>query len=187
MSKIKSFRGKLADAAQETIHLHTNDGSMGYRIVKFQVMPIDANTAMEGTVQIFKVKQASIPAEIDFEDNTLLGAATIQQTVNNQDSSNPTVIFDNEIFNQDIYVVHDEKSAGAAAAVITQSATGQNYPEDQTIIFDNEIFNQDIYVTLAGGDYDASINYYIELEMIKLDLNENTVATLKDIRNVTEQ
>jgi len=72
-----------------------------------------------------------------------------------------------------------------AAAVITQSATGQNYPEDQTIIFDNEIFNQDIFVTLAGGDYDASINYYIELEMIKLDLNENTVATLKDIRNET--
>ena len=147
MSKIKSFRGKLADAAQETIHLHTNDGSMGYRIVKFQVMPIDANTAMEGTVQIFKVKQASIPAEIDFEDNTLLGAATIQQTVNNQDSSNPTVIFDNEIFNQDIYVGHDEKSAGAGAAV----------------------------------------NYHIELEQMKLDLSENTVATLKDIRNVTEQ
>ena len=147
MSKIKSFRGKLADAAQETIHLHTNDGSMGYRIVKFQVMPIDANTAMEGTVQIFKVKQTSIPGEIDFEDNTLLGAATIQQTVNNQDSSNPTVIFDNEIFNQDIYVVHDEKSAGAGAAV----------------------------------------NYHIELEQMKLDLSENTVATLKDIRNVTEQ
>ena len=147
MSKIKSFRGKLADAAQETIHLHTNDGSMGYRIVKFQVMPIDASTAMEGTVQIFKVKQTSIPAEIDFEDNTLLGAATIQQTVNNQDSSNPTVIFDNEIFNQDIYVVHDEKSAGAGAAV----------------------------------------NYHIELEQMKLDLSENTVATLKDIRNVTEQ
>jgi hypothetical protein len=102
---------------------------------------------MEGTVQIFKVKQASIPGEIDFEDNTLLGAATIQQTVNNQDSSNPTVIFDNEIFNQDIYVVHDEKSAGAGAAV----------------------------------------NYHIELEQMKLDLSENTVATLKDIRNVTEQ
>jgi len=72
-----------------------------------------------------------------------------------------------------------------AAAIITQSATGQNYPEDQTIIFDGETFNQDIYITLAGGDYDASINYYIELEQFKLALDENTVATLKDIRNVT--
>ena len=145
MSKIKSFRGKLQDAAQETIHLHTNDGSLGYKIVKFQVMPVDANTAMEGTVQIFKIEQVTIPGEIDFSDNTLLGAATIQQTINNQDSSNPTIIFDNEIFNQDIFVVHDEKSAGANAAV----------------------------------------NYYIELEQFKLDLSENTVATLKDIRNIT--
>ena len=28
-------------------------------------------------------------------------------------------------------------------------------------------------------------NYYIELEQVKLDTNANTVATLKDIRNVT--
>jgi hypothetical protein len=144
---IKSFRGKLPDAAQDSIALRTNNGSTGYRIVKFQVMPIDANTAMEGTVQIFKVEQATVPTEIDFSDNTLLAAATIQQTVNNQDSSNPTIIFDNEVFNQDIYIVHDEKSAGAGAVV----------------------------------------NYYIELEQIKLDLNQNTVATLKDIRNITGQ
>jgi len=30
----------------------------------------------------------------------------------------------------------------------------------------------------------APVNYYIELEQMKLDLNENTVDTLKDIRNV---
>ena len=28
------------------------------------------------------------------------------------------------------------------------------------------------------------VNYYVELEQMKLDLNENTVATLKDIRNI---
>ena len=144
---IKSFRGKLGDAEQDTITLHTNDGSTGYRIVKFQVMSVDGNTAHEGTVQIFKIQQTTIPTEIDFQDNTLLGAAIILQTVNNQDSSPATVIFDNEIFNQDIYIVHDEKSAGAGSA----------------------------------------INYYIELEQMKLDLNENTVATLKDIRNIKSQ
>jgi len=31
------------------------------------------------------------------------------------------------------------------------------------------------------------MNYYIELEQVKLDLNENTVATLKDIRNIASQ
>ena len=142
---IKSFRGKLGDAEQDTITLHTNDGSTGYRIVKFQVMSVDGNTAHEGTVQIFKIQQTTIPTEIDFQDNTLLGAAIILQTVNNQDSSPATVIFDNEIFNQDIYVTYKESGGGASG---------------------------------------ETFNYYIELEMMKLDLTENTVATLKDIRNI---
>jgi len=53
------------------------------------------------------------------------------------------------------------------------------------VIFDNEVFNQDIYITYTdnGGGSNEDINYYIELEQIKLDLSENTVATLKDIRN----
>jgi hypothetical protein len=53
-----------------------------------------------------------------------------------------------------------------------------------TTIFDGEIFNQDIFITYidAGGNT-RPMNYYFELEQIKLDLNENTVATLKDIRN----
>ena len=139
---IKSFRGLIASNTIDTVVLHTNDGSIGYRIVKFQVMSPDASENIESTMKIYKVPQTTANDDIDFSDNTLL-----------------------------------------AAAVITQSATGQTYPEDQTIIFDTEIFNQDIYITLAGGDYDASINYYIELEQIKLDLSQNTVATLKDIRN----
>ena len=44
-------------------------------------------------------------------------------------------------------------------------------------------FNQDIYITLRCHNAAADVNYYIELEQVKLDLNENTVATLKDIRN----
>ena len=54
------------------------------------------------------------------------------------------------------------------------------------IIVDNNTFNQDIYVTAIdnSGNAQAS-NYQLDLEQVKLDLNENTVATLKDIRNVT--
>ena len=56
------------------------------------------------------------------------------------------------------------------------------------VIFDNEKFNQDIFVTnvdVVGNS--APINYYIELEQIKLSLDENTVATLKDIRNIEQK
>ena len=69
-----------------------------------------------------------------------------------------------------------------AAAIITQSATMQNYPEDTSIIFDQEIINQDIYVTLKGADYSASVNYYIELEVIPLDDKMAEYETIKDLR-----
>jgi len=55
-----------------------------------------------------------------------------------------------------------------------------------TIIIDNMKFNQDIYITYRDNETpDKQVNYYIELEQVRLDLNENTVATLKDIRNIT--
>ena len=61
------------------------------------------------------------------------------------------------------------------------------YPDDQTVIFDNEIFNQDIYITHVNETGSRPCNYYLELEQIKLDQTENTVATLKDIRNIESQ
>ena len=56
---------------------------------------------------------------------------------------------------------------------------------EAAIIFDNMTFNQDVYITHIEQGSDA-VNYYIEMEQVKLDLNENTVATLKDIRNTTQ-
>ena len=53
---------------------------------------------------------------------------------------------------------------------------------EAAIIFDNMKFNQDIYITHIEQGSDA-VNYYIELEQMNLSLDENTVATLKDIRN----
>jgi hypothetical protein len=138
---IKTFRGLIAEGGQETIVLHTNDGSTGYRIVKFQVIGISENIVYESTVKIYKTEQSSVDALIDFSDNTLLAAALYGDSTGSTSFAEQTVIFDQEIFNQDIYVTH--KSLGAAS---------------------------------------EGMNYYLELEQVKLDLNENTVATLKNIR-----
>ena len=144
---IKTFRGLMADGAQDTIHLHTNDGSTGYRILKFQIFPNKPGTAeIESTCMIFKTEQASVSttlATVDFSDQTLLGVAYIAEG----------------------------------------SATDQGQVSLDTVVFDNEIFNQDIFITHTATKVSESVNYYIELEQIKLDLNQNTVATLKDIRN----
>ena len=107
--------------------------------------------------------------------------------------SNPTV--DNENIVQ-IYSVPQTTTATAvdfsdqtllAVAMWTNSATSYFHPSDIEVVFDNITFNQDIYVSHRSSQGGNAVNYYIELEQIKLDLNENTVATLKDIRNIEAQ
>ena len=139
---IKSFRGKMVDGAIDTITLHTNDGSTGYRIKRFDIFPAVQDSAKDSLVCISKIEPAAAITTADFSDNTLLGAALM--------------------FNG-------------------------TYEIQQTIVFDNEVFNQDIYITNTDSIGSNAMNYYIELEQVKLDLNQNTVATLKDIRNIASQ
>jgi len=145
MSRIVSFRGKIADNGIDTIVLHTTDGSKGYRIKKFEMMAEATGTYDHGFImKIFKVPQTTATALVDFSDQTLLGAGYI---ANHENIQNPMLY---------------------------------------QIVFDQEIFNQDIYITCKDIETGQNCNYYIELEQMSLDLNENTVATLKDIRNTTQ-
>jgi len=142
VTMIKTFRGLIADGSQDTIVLHTNDGSIGYRIVKFQAIGKEPGQQhQEHTLKIYKVSQSAVSNEVDFSNQTLLGVVYVGDNAD------------------------------------------QGYPFFTTIIFDSEIFNQDIYITHEDTVGSQPCNYYLELEQVKLDLNESTVATLKDIRN----
>ena len=137
---IKSFRNKLEAGDQDTIRLSTNQGLVGYRIVKLQLISDDpGGIDVEGVVKVFQHKQTSITNTIDFTDPTLLAAA----------------FYENDNHN--------------------------SYYGGETIIFDQTKINQDIYVTYQGYA-GTTMNYYIELEKVKLDTHEATVATLKDMR-----
>ena len=142
---IKTFRGLIADGATDTIVLHTNDGSTGYRIKKLQVFPYQpGKESTESTIQIWSVNPnltSTTAVEVDFSNQELLAAA----------------------------LFHDSSSEGNLNPMY--------------VVFDNMVFNQDIFVTHTDTNSSEPVNYYMELEQIKLDLNENTVATLKDIRN----
>jgi len=145
---IKTYRGLMAHGANDTIVLHTNKGETGYRITKLNIIPNEPFTADQwNVIKIYKTSH-TVDGVIDFSDQTLLACAIIASDANPGGGYygmyQEQVIFDSEIFNQDIYITHEDKK-------------GNNKP----------------------------INYYIELEQFKLDLNESTVATLKDIRNVT--
>jgi len=112
--KIKTFRGKLADGDQQEINLRTIDGKIGYRIVKFSLMCKQPGAGnQESVVKIYKVKQtAAIPtaaATINFEDNSLLAAGIFTASTNQKtDPEDLAIIFDNEVFNQNIFVTHTD-------------------------------------------------------------------------------
>jgi len=116
---IKTFRGLIANGGQDTINLHTNDGKTGYRIVKFEVMMKNPGiAAQESIVQVWKVIQTSVPTElavVDFSNGDLLGAALgfYGSISGNTLPILETVIFDNEIFNQDIFITHTDNHGAA--------------------------------------------------------------------------
>ena len=68
---VKSFRGRIADEAMDSITLHTIDGSTGYRIKKFIVIPDDPtdDTATASVMKIYSVPQAAVTDTIDFSDS----------------------------------------------------------------------------------------------------------------------
>ena len=102
---IKTFRGLIADGGQDTINLHTNDGKTGYRIVKFEIFPNEpGEQSTENTVKIYKISQSTIDNTVDFSDSTLLAVAYYQDEPNTAYPSALNVVFDTEIFNQDIYI-----------------------------------------------------------------------------------
>jgi hypothetical protein len=105
-NRILSYRGLLADGGQDTILLSTKKGEVGYRIIKFQVIPNNpAAQEPEAIVQVWKVEQTLPTTElIDFSDQTLLAAAYYSGGGTTTKPQDVVIIFDKEIFNQDIYV-----------------------------------------------------------------------------------
>jgi len=137
---IKTYRGMLANDTEDRIRLKTNRGDIGYRIVKFQVMGINEDKNYETVVQINKISITPTDS-VDFTDGDLLAAALYGDT--------------------------DSLDQGSS-----------------TIIFDHEIFNQDIFVSAKATAGTTAINYYLELEQVKLNENQSTMATLQSLRRL---
>ena len=143
MGRIISFRGLIEDGGIDTVPLQTNNGLIGYRIKKMQLIGEQpGSTNIEATVKVYSIPQTGAATNIvDFSDQTLLAAG------------------------------HHAKGNNTSEVV------------SNIIVFDNVVFNQDIFVTAIDTQATEPINYYIELEQMPLSLDEQTVATLKDIRN----
>jgi len=131
---IKTFRGLLADGAQDRIRLSTIKGKVGYRVTKFQILRQVPTSSIDHVVKIFNEKQTTVPtssATIDLTDSTLLAVAALSGTAFGEYDT--TIIFDNEIFNQDIFVTHTDNDGSDACnyyielEVITLTEQGAEY------------------------------------------------------------
>ena len=66
------------------------------------------------------------------------------------------------------------------AAILYSDSASSGDSSMQTIIFDKEVVNQDLYITMDGGSTsNAVINYYIELEEVKMNNGEQAVVNFR--------
>ena len=110
---VKTYRGLLEDGGQDHIRLQTIKGKVGYRIVKLQIIGIQPSAVnSESTVKIFKDFQSSITDTINLTDSSLLAVAYRETYATSSSNEPEVIIFDREIFNQDIYITHENTEPG---------------------------------------------------------------------------
>ena len=153
---IKTFKGLISHDSVKQIRLKTNNGLIGYKVKKLVLFPAGAQNS-GGFNYTYKACVGVYSAD---PSDPITPASSNNYRMMNFDS--PTLL---------------------AAAFYSQASGADTNPEDSIVVLDDKKINRDIYVTYFNvGANDVPINYYIEIERMKLDMNEATVATLKDMR-----
>ena len=112
---IKTFRGLLEDGEQEKIRLSTKKGKIGYRIIKFQLFAKNPGAAgYESIVKLFKINQATVDGAVDFSDGNLLAVSYLEGDGGPHYPDQQSVMFEQEVFNQDVYITHHENNGAVA-------------------------------------------------------------------------
>ena len=121
MSKTISYKGKLNQGTQDRIRLRTINGKIGYKITKFEVISAtpgaDSGDHNEFVVKIFtKDQTGSISPTVDFTDSELLAVVYYEDHVSPGSGGKDTIIFDNKVTNQDIFVTSQDAGGGTVPA-----------------------------------------------------------------------
>ena len=114
---IKTFMGQLLEGGQARMRLSTIKGKVGYKIIKFQVInrgpPGTLN--VEAVFKITKTELTTIDGIIDFSDTDLLGIAYYTESSSPGVKAPLQIIFDREMFNQDIYISYKDSETSETA------------------------------------------------------------------------
>ena len=113
MSRIISYRGTLAIGLEDRISLRTIKGKVGYKINKFQIIGTAPGTGnVEYVGKITKVTDPNIGAVVKFTDADLLAVSYLKECDSEDKPFSQGIIFDNEKFNQDIFVNITDAAGG---------------------------------------------------------------------------
>ena len=117
MSRTISYKGTLAIGLEDEIQLKTIKGKVGYKISKFQIMSTTPGAGnFELTGKITKVTDPNIGPTVNFTDADLLAVALYHDADATSNGFTDTVIFDNEKFNQNIFVNITDASGNTTPA-----------------------------------------------------------------------
>jgi len=121
MSKTISYRGRVPMGQQEKINLKTIKGKIGYKVNKFQIISqtpgISAGTGTELVGKIYsKSQEGAVSAVVDFTEGDLLAVAYNKEGVAASQAGYEVIIFDNAIFNQNIFVTMQDASGNTIEA-----------------------------------------------------------------------
>ena len=115
-----TFRALMTkdDIIKIPLHNSTEPGQ-AFKIRKLMVMPndVDGSTSHECSVQVFSVNPGVARIDIDFSDDTLLGAVYYARSLQTAapyviDAASTSIIFDNTLINQDIYITYNSGQSG---------------------------------------------------------------------------
>ena len=117
MSKTISYKGKLAMGLQEEINCKTNNGKTGYKITKFQIISTTPGVGNQELVgKITSVPDPNVGPVVDFSTAEVLAVAYQVDIGNANAAASDTIIIDNQIFNQKIFVQIGDAASGSTPA-----------------------------------------------------------------------
>jgi len=108
-----SFRGLLVDDGQDRIRIQGPTGEIAWRITKFEGMTASPGAhTQESIIKIYRERQSSITATVDFADSELLASMVVVGRADTLYTEETNVIFDNVLFSRNIYVTHKDAETG---------------------------------------------------------------------------
>jgi hypothetical protein len=112
MSRTITYKGQIPDGSQQRLRVATLDGKTGYKITKFKICGLVMGSGdAELTAQIFtKDQTGAITSAVDFSDSNLLAVAFYNDASSATTGNDDVIIFDGEVFNQDIYITAVDQS-----------------------------------------------------------------------------